>query len=95
MKTRKVYSLVIKDMMESGIDPSLLITNRLVIEQLNIELDIPNSVEVKVKVKQRPKPKKVFRQPNLIVKPSISYRRSVIVNPDGTISMSFEEWDYE
>lgn len=93
MKTKNIYSCVIKDMIESGINPSLLITNRIIIEQLNIELGIPNNIEVEVKIK--PKPKKVFIQPTLIVKPSISYHRSVIINPDGTISISFEEWDYK
>ena len=80
-------------MIESGINPSLLITNRIIIEQLNIELGISNNIEVEVKIK--PKPKKVFIQPTLIVTPSISYHRSVIINPDGTISISFEEWDYK
>lgn len=93
MKTKNIYSCVIKDMIESGINPSLLITNRIIIEQLNIELGIPNNIEVEVKIK--PKPKKVFIQPTLIVKPIISYHRSVIINPDGTISISFEEWDYK
>ena len=93
MKTKNIYSCVIKDMIESGINPSLLITNRIVIEQLNIELGIPNNIEVEVKIK--PKPKKVFIQPTLIVKQSISYHRSVIINPDGTVSISFEEWDYK
>ena len=93
MKTKNIYSCVIKDMIESGINPSLLITNRIIIEQLNIELGISNNIEVEVKIK--PKPKKVFIQPTLIVKPSISYHRSVIINPDGTISISFEEWDYK
>lgn len=95
MKTKNIYSCVIKDMIESGINPSLLITNRLIIEQLNIELGITNSVEIEVKIKPKPKPKKVFIQPTLIVKPSISYHRSVIINPDGTVSISFEEWDYK
>lgn len=95
MKTRKVYSYVVKDMLESGVNPSLLITNRLAIEELNLELGIYNSVEIKSKSKPKIKSKRTFIQPKPIVKPSISYHRTVIVNSDGTISMSFEEWDYE
>ena len=95
MKTRKVYSYVVKDMLESGVNPSLLITNRLVIEELNLELGIYNSIEIASKPKPKVRPRRAFVQPKTVVKPSISYHRTVIINSDGTVSMEFEEWDYK
>lgn len=62
---------VIEDMLNSNINPELLINNKETIYQLNEKLGIKT------------------------YKPRTCKYKKLIINIDGTISISLEEWDYK
>lgn len=80
----------IKDMLELGIDITLLLGNVSDIHVMNAEIGIITKERAKRRVKEVKVTVKVKAAP---VKPKYD-RRPFIINPDGTIAIS-GDWDFK
>lgn len=93
MANRKsVAAQAIKDMLELGIDVTLLIGHIEEIHVMNAEIGIVTKTKSK-KVKKAPKINSVTVK--TFTAPKHMYNRTIIINVDGTVSVEFTEWDYK
>lgn len=86
----------IKDMLEAGIDVSFFMMTIREYHILNAEIGIVT--KEKAKPKPKVKKEKVYVKPAPKCKPrkyTHVYNRRLCINPDGTVSIEFSEWDYK
>ena len=98
MKRRSPAAQAIRDMLESGVNAGLLFSKIEVIHELNAAIGIITKEKSKKKSKKKvnrtfePKVKSKYRNNPV----EISIKRSLVFNPDGTISDITEiNWDFD
>ena len=89
----------IKDMLELGIDVTFFTGHITELHMLNINVGIITKDRIKrvkkePKKEPKPKPKKIYA-PKAIPTPKHVYNQRIIINVDGTVSIEYNEWDYE
>lgn len=90
----------IKDMLEAGLDITFFTGNIMAFHMLNIEIGIVTKEKAEKVIREhrpkanRPKPKRYSWRPAPQT-PKHVYHNTIIINPDGTVSSSFTEWDYK
>ena len=90
----------LKDMKELNMDITFFTGNLMAFHMLNIEIGIVTKEKAEKVIKERkpkankPKPKRYSWTPKPCT-PKHVYNHTVIINPDGTVSSSFTEWDYK
>ena len=90
----------LKDMKELNMDITFFTGNLMAFHMLNIEIGIITKERAEKVIKEhkpkanKHKPKRYSWTPKPCT-PKHVYNHTVIINPDGTVSSSFTEWDYK